>query len=209
MTALRNAKHEAVIQAFIASKDRVGWKAYASVYKKSGQRAAEVAWSRLLKIAEFSARLAELEQAVVDQVVEKTGITVERVITELGKLGFANMLSYVRIDGEDLRLDFTRLTKDEAAAIQEITTETTRIGDDEDGREITRTKFKLADKRAALVDIGRHLKMFTDRHEHAGPGGGPITTKDATERLGELELARRIAFILEQGARAAAAKRGK
>ena len=29
-------------------------------------------------------------------------------------------------------------------------------------------KFKLNDKRGALVDLGRHLKLFTDKVEHSG-----------------------------------------
>lgn len=35
-------------------------------------------------------------------------------------------------------------------------------------REVKRVKFKLADKRAALVDIGRHLGMFKDRLDLSG-----------------------------------------
>lgn len=38
--------------------------------------------------------------------------------------------------------------------------------------------------------------------EITGKNGGAIETKDLTERPSELELARRIAFVLEQGARA-------
>jgi len=49
-------------------------------------------------------------------------------------------------------------------------------GRGEDAREVKRVRFKLADKRAALVDLGRHLGMFVDRHEHSGPAGGPIET---------------------------------
>lgn len=203
MTALKNLKHEAVLQAFIASKERIGWKAYAAIYKNSSQRAAEVAWSRLLKIAEFSARLAELEKAVVDKVVEKTGITLEKVVNELVRLGFSNMLNYAEVDGGDLRLDFTRLTEDEAAAIKEITVETTRIGEGEDAPEITRTKFKLHDKQGPLLSLFKHLGGGVDRHEHTGKDGAPLF--GAGEKPGELEVARRIAFLLERGARAAAA----
>ena len=36
-------------------------------------------------------------------------------------------------------------------------------------------KVKLHDKRAALVDLGRHLGMFKDTLEHSGPDGGPVT----------------------------------
>lgn len=42
--------------------------------------------------------------------------------------------------------------------------------------------------------------------ELTGKDGKPIETKDLTERPSELELARRIAFVLEQGARASKEK---
>jgi phage terminase small subunit len=35
-------------------------------------------------------------------------------------------------------------------------------------------KVKLADKRAALVDIGRHLGMFVEKAEITGKDGGPL-----------------------------------
>lgn len=37
-----------------------------------------------------------------------------------------------------------------------------------------RVKFKLADKRAALVDLGRYLGIFSDKVELTGRGGGPV-----------------------------------
>ena len=40
------------------------------------------------------------------------------------------------------------------------------------------------------------------KHEHTGEDGGPIETREMTD----LEVARRIAFLLERGARAAAGK---
>ena len=58
-------------------------------------------------------------------------------------------------------------------------------------------KLKLADKRGALVDIGRHLGMFPSRHEHTGKDGGPIETVTYTD----LDIARRLAFVLENAAR--------
>jgi hypothetical protein len=38
-------------------------------------------------------------------------------------------------------------------------------------REVKKIKIKLADKRAALVDLGRHHKLFTDKFEHGGKEG--------------------------------------
>lgn len=206
---LANAKHEAVLLAYIADPERVGYRCYISVYPNSTEAAAKTAFSRLLKNADFTARLAELTKNVADQVIEKTGITVERVIEELAKIGFANMADYMQADSEGRpRLSFSELSRDQTAALQEVTVEEdverARAEEEESGNLIEtvvrKTKFKLYDKRAALVDIGKHLGAFTDKvkHEHSGPNGEPI--KHEVE-LSELELARRIAFALEQGAR--------
>jgi hypothetical protein len=36
----------------------------------------------------------------------------------------------------------------------------------DEAREVKRTKFKFSDKRAALVDLGKHLGMFKGIQEH-------------------------------------------
>lgn len=100
---------------------------------------------------------------------ERTEITQDRVLTELAKLGFANMADYmVATAGGGPYLDFSALTQDQAAALQEVTVEDYVEGRGENARGVKRVKFKLADKRAALVDIGRHLGMFKDRLELSG-----------------------------------------
>jgi len=109
-------------------------------------------------------------QEAMDRRAEKVGITAERVLNELALLGFANMLDYIKVGPNGSALvDLSKLTRDQAAAIGEITVEefTERTGQDENGRPIfesvRRTRFKLTDKRVALVDLGRHLKLFTDK----------------------------------------------
>lgn len=126
---------------------------------------------RLLKNVEVAAAVAEAQQARS----ARTEITQDAVLRELAKIGFANMQDYMRAgpDG-DPYLDFSDLTRDQAAALAEVTVEDFKDGRGEDARDVRRVKFKLADKRAALVDIGKHLGMFKDRVEHSGPGGGPI-----------------------------------
>lgn len=200
---LSNAKHEAVLQAFLLDPAKVGYRAYLVVYPKSSEAAAKTGWSRLLKIAAFAARLEFLEKAVTAQVVERTAITVERVIDELAKIGFANMGDYFRA-GEDgvPRLRASELTRDQMAALSEVSIEEeVEPGekDDELPTVVRKTKFKLWDKRAALVDIGKHLGAFKNTVELTGKDGGAVEVK--TEHLSELELARRIAFTLETAAR--------
>ncbi len=92
MSTLTNAKHEAVAQAFIADRERIGWRAYGAIYPKSSRHTAESAFSALMKKPEFSGRIAELaEQAAQDAVM-----TAHEVLVELTKIARANMADFVR-----------------------------------------------------------------------------------------------------------------
>jgi phage terminase small subunit len=105
----------------------------------------------------------------------RTGITADMVIAELAKIGFANMADYMKATpGGDPYLDFSALTRDQAAALQEVTIEDYVEGRGDNAREVKRVKFRLADKRAALVDLGRHLGIFINKHQYTGKDGGPI-----------------------------------
>lgn len=100
---------------------------------------------------------------------EKAGVTVERIITELATLGFSNMADYMRVGPEgDPTLDFSALSRDQASALHEVTVETSKVPGDKEGREVQKVKFRLYDKRAALVDLGKHLGMFSDKLVHSG-----------------------------------------
>lgn len=154
--------------------------------------------NRLASNPEVQARVKELLQIAAG----KTGVSIERIIDELAKIGFANMSDYISIghDGDPF-VDLSALDRDKAAAISEVTVEDFKDGRGEDARDVRRVKFKLLDKRAALVDLGKHLGMFRDRVEHTGPDGGPIEFS----AISETEKARRIAFALTKGARQAEA----
>jgi phage terminase small subunit len=129
---------------------------------------------------------------------ERTSITQDTVLRELARLGFSNMLDYMRVgDDGDPYLDFSDLTREQAAAIAEVTVEDFKDGRGEDARDVRKIKFKLADKKAPLELLGRHVGLkFASRHEHTGKDGGPIETKEITD----LEFARRLAFLLTKGA---------
>lgn len=97
---------------------------------------------------------------------KRTQITADRVLQELAKIAFANMGDYMAIGADgDPCLDFSALTHDQTAALVEVTVEDFKDGRGAKARDVRRVKFKLSDKRGALVDIGRHLGMFADRHE--------------------------------------------
>jgi hypothetical protein len=59
-------------------------------------------------------------------------------------------------------------------------------------------KFKLADKKGALVDIGRHLGMFIDRRERSGDNGGSTAlTRAELDRQAEQEIIDTFGPLLE------------
>lgn len=155
---------------------------------------------RLLKDVEVAAAI----QAAQAKRSEKTGITAARVIEELAKIGFSDIRKAVKWGsrlierpeetvpgGESLEAqphggalkrrkvgddgtdafyvttvelqDSEALDDDTAAAISEVSQ--TKEG----------VKIKLHDKKGALVDLGRHLGLFTDRVEHSGAVAHTIT----------------------------------
>ena len=103
------------------------------------------------------------------------------------------MLDYMKIgpDGDPV-LNFAKLTRNQAAALVEVTVEDFLDGRSEDAREVRKVKFKLADKRGALDLLGKHLGLFRDRVEHTGKDGGPMEVK----QVSDIEAARLIGRLL-------------
>lgn len=109
---------------------------------------------------------------------KRTEITADMVLQELAKIGFANMADYINVSGSNIVVALDKMTREQAAAVSEITVDEYMEGRGDDAREVKRTKFKLSDKRAALCDIGKHLGMFRE-----SPGGedAPMPTKVVVE----------------------------
>lgn len=130
-------------------------------------RTAEAQGSKVLNERKVAAAIA----AAMQERAERTELTADMVIAELRKIAFANMQDFVSIstDGKEkgqATVDLSKLSRDQFAAIGEI-----RIEDIDSGRRTgKRTVFKLLDKRAALVDLGKHLGIFIERKqvEHTG-----------------------------------------
>jgi phage terminase small subunit len=129
---------------------------------------------RLMKDPDVLAAIA----AAMAERSRRTRITADAVLAELGRIGFANMLDYMS-PGEDgdLFVDLKALDRDKAAAIAEVVVEDFKDGRTKDAREVRRVKFKLLDKRAALVDLGKHLGMFggSGAALALGADGEPVT----------------------------------
>ena len=107
-----------------------------------------------------------------EEAVEPAILTEAMVLEELKRIGFANMLDYLRIGpGEEPAVDLSKLDRAQGAAIAELTVEGAVAGRGADAREQHRLKLKLHDKIAALVKLGQHLGMFKERVEHSGAIG--------------------------------------
>lgn len=202
MPVLENRKHELFAQE--VAKGAAG----AAAYKKAGFRpktpmSAHVSASRLLNSDKVLARVQELQT----RAASRTEISIASVLQELAKIGFANMEAYFRsnTDGDPV-LDFSNLTSEQKAALSEVTVETYLEGRGEDARTVKKVKFKLHDKRAALVDIGRHFGMFKEKLEISGPDGGPIET--ANMHMTPAQAQEAYANLLKNAAPALPGKKG-
>lgn len=150
----------------------------------SENSAAEIAWQTL--------RRPHVAEAVDRLLAERPGVTRTRIIDELAKVGFANMYDYIAVqDDGTAYVDLSNLTRDQAAAIGELTVDQYMDGAGEEARPIKRIRFKLSSKQDALEKLGRTLRMFIDRHELTGKDGGPLAPETSTR-----DLARTILDIL-------------
>lgn len=139
--------------------------------------------------------IAAAIQEALDLRAERTRITADRVLVEVAKLGFSNIKNLFT-EGGQLR-NLSTLPDEVAASIQSVEVVTKRVEGGEDHEVEYVHKIKMADKKASLELLGKHLKLFADRTELTGADG-----KDLVPVMNETEIARRIAFALQQGANA-------
>ena len=82
----------------------------------------------------------------------RTGISQDRVILELARIGFAKITDVIDPATAEIK---TGATDDDLACIQSIKVKPGEFG--------TEREVKMYDKKAALVDIGKHLGMFREK----------------------------------------------
>ena len=134
--------------------------------------------SRLLTKSNVKALVAKLK----GKLETKLDISAERTLNEIGLLAFSNMMDYMEKDESGRWVgSLKNLTRDQAAAIQEIREDHTGGAGDGERRLVLRTTFKLSDKHRALESLGRFHKLFTDR----------IEIKDSTGRAERIAKARK------------------
>jgi phage terminase small subunit len=193
MPVLANLKHEAFCQAMVSGATSGNVSAsYATVYNKNAMTASvKNAGSRLhrrdkivRRIRELKAELQTIEAKATERAIDKLAVTKESILAELARIGFANMLDYVQPGAAGgFAVDLSALSRDHGAAIQEVIVAYQTGGDDK--TEVKRVRLKLADKRAALVDLGKHLGLFVERR-HVTTEHGDKPTDELTARLGAI-----------------------
>ena len=163
--------------------------------------------SENLKKPEIAAAVDEGRQASL----RALGITRERVLEEMARIGFSDIRKAVRW-GASVAVPWTG---GEAGEVDPETGEPCRVhhpialvdSDEVDDAtaaaisEVALTKeglrVKFHDKLGALDRIAKHLGLYAPtKHEHTGRDGAPIAVADATP----LDVARRLAFVLAKGA---------
>lgn len=120
--------------------------------------------------------IADAIQKAMDERAGKLDITAEKVLAELAKLGFGNIQNLYTQDGRLIPIH--QLSPEAAATITEITE---KVVGTEGDQAVLERKYKISDKRAALVDLGKHLKLFTDKVEADISGGITINVVKFSE----------------------------
>lgn len=139
-------------------------------------------------------------QSLMNERAARTQVTADRVITEVARLGFADLRKL--FDDKGALLPVREWPDDLAAAIASVEVDELFEGFGENRVHVGYTrKVKLWDKGKALEMLGRHLKLWIDKVEHSGPNGGPIQTRDdgvdlstlTDDELAQLEAIREAA----------------
>ncbi len=127
--------------------------------ERSAQEQATYVLDRPQVKAYVERRQAELQK--------KHDITLDRVIREFAKIGFANMADYITSDADDSPrfMGVSKIGRDKMGVVTELTLDVRKEfeGRGEDREQVAtvdRIRFKLADKVKALDALGRHLGMF-------------------------------------------------
>ena len=162
--ARNNSRHERFCREYI--KDLNGKRAAIAVGYSA--KTADAAASRLLSNVKVQTLVATLTKKHAD----KLDLSAEKVLSELSSVGLSNMLDYIRTTEEgSAYVDLSNLTREQSAAIQEVTVDEYVEGKGKHARKVKRTKLKLVDKIRSLELLGKHLKLFTERIEVGGIAG--------------------------------------
>ncbi len=154
----------------------------------------------LMRVPLVAAAIAQKMQ----ERIERTEVTQDRVVEELARIGFADIRHLLEWDAERVAyVPSMNLTTDQAAAIAAVEAKTVRFTNaDGEVTERIELKLKTHDKLAALRELGKHLGIA--KHvQHSGEIANPIREMSDEELLARAsQFAHRVvAQISDNGAR--------
>lgn len=150
-------KQKLFVQEYL--KDMNATQAYIRAGYRVSQKVAEAAGPRMLG----NVKVFDAVHRVLENRLKQLEINNSNVLQEIARAAFANVLDYVKINTVDgtASIDLSNLTREQAAAIQEITYDEGVIAG-KNGLKPARVKFRLVNKLAALELLGKYLKLFND-----------------------------------------------
>lgn len=124
---------------------------------RAGYKKSEYTDTNANKLLENTRVAEEIEKAMAER-SRRTGINQDRVLLEIAKMAFVNIDDVVDVKTGAVKKNAAR---DDLACIQSIKYKRT---DSTNGTTVER-EVKIADKKANLELLGRHLGMFKDKTE--------------------------------------------
>lgn len=144
------AKEEKFCQEYIKKLNKTR-AAMAAGYSKKTAR--QIGYENFTK-PHITDRIADIRKEIKEQL----GIDDHSVITELAALSYWNIKDFLLHD--NVIKDLSKMPKSKTKPIIGIKTKETFITIGEMTRKEISTELKLADKRAGVIDLGRHLGIF-------------------------------------------------
>ena len=169
MAALQNPRHELFAQGVVEGKP-----ADAS-YTDAGYKSQRQNASRLMANDDVKARIRELQ----DRGLKRHDLSVDKILEGFAKIAFSDIR--LMIDEHGSFIKPKDLPDDIVGALSSLKVQ--------DGKIVA---FKLGDRCAALVNLGKHFNIFK--------ADNTVKAEVTHKKYSDLEYARRLAFILAESA---------
>jgi phage terminase small subunit len=178
MPVLPNPKHERFAQELAKGKSADASYVIAGYHEHRSNAAAMARKEHIVvRVAELLERARSIEVIATERAIERLAISKERVLAELAKIGFSDIRKAVRWKSA-LVTEEDNPDGGEVLVIKTVVTNLVEIVPSDELDDATAAAIsqvtqninggvtvKLHDKRAALVDIGKHLGMFPTKVE--------------------------------------------
>jgi phage terminase small subunit len=151
-------------QQFILAYCRLRHQTNAAIEAGVNPKTAHVQASKWLRNPKIK---AEIDRRIANR-IDRYEVRPEKIIREMALLAFSSLDDFVAFTNDNQAvIDFEGVTRDQMAGLTEIVSEELKARDGSTAG--VRTKIRVADKRAALMDLAKLIQMIgPERLEHTG-----------------------------------------